>query len=284
MTGVADVGETLVVEVLGGTVDPSLWMVVLVVAGSVLVSPPIEVDVVAGAVVLVVVVAGSVVDVVVGATVVDVVVGASVVLVVVGATVVLVVVGATVVLVVVGASVVVVVDALQLEPTTTDVVFVVEMCAAGQVAVTVRTIVPVVEPGTCVIACVLPLGATVEAHPATGTDVEPSVAETESTCIVSVGPDSLLPIVQVTTWVPSLQFTTPERTGWQAAAGRARKTTHPIAMTAKTAERRLHPLEPRNARTRPPKPLPLTRMPPTRRLRACPLLHQIRLKTPPPGT
>jgi hypothetical protein len=93
------------------------------------------------------------------------------------------------------------------------VLFVVVMPFEGHVAVTVSTTVPVWLPENVLIACVVPLGGTIEAHPATPTGVAPIAAVTVRTCIVSLAPDSLLPMDQVTTCWFSLQEVWPERTG-----------------------------------------------------------------------
>jgi len=170
-------------------------IVVLVVCGTVVVVVVASVVVVVGGTVVVVVVSGTVV-VVVSGTVVVVVVSGTVVVVV--ASVVVVV---DVELVVVDVEVVVVVvDGWQCERSVTEV----ERWAvtlSGQLAFTVNVTLPVDPAGSVVVAEVVPLAGTTAVYPVTANDWAPRVAVALSMCMVlSV---SLLPIVQVTTCVPS---------------------------------------------------------------------------------
>ena len=146
--------------VVGGSVVVVASTVVVVVGGSVVVVVASTVVVVVGGSVVVVV--ASTVVVVVGGSVVVVV--ASTVVVVVGGSVVVVV--ASTVVVVVGGSVVVVVGT-QPWSSSTDVVRV--ACSPFvHVAKTVRTTVPLTEPGMTVVAGVEPAPGTGDVYPVTG--------------------------------------------------------------------------------------------------------------------
>lgn len=222
-----DTGTVLVVlvvdpPVVGAVVDVEhgVWVVVVVPPGSDVVEPSPVTGVVDVVDVVVAVVGGAVVDVehtsvVVGATVV--VVDAVVVVTCVdaGATVVVVVdavveveavvdvdapvVGdASVVVVeeVLGVSVVEDVAGVQSESRSTDVLSV-SMNPSGHTACTVKVIVPLVAPGTNVVAKVVPLSGTGFAYPITGYVCTPIAATAVS--MVMAWLVSLLPIDQSTT-------------------------------------------------------------------------------------
>jgi hypothetical protein len=71
--------------------------------------------------------------------------------------------------------------------------------SSAQCMLTFKVIVPVVGPGTMVVAFVEPLGGTVASYPVTAYDCAPIVAVIELNDIERPAADSLLPIVHVTT-------------------------------------------------------------------------------------
>jgi hypothetical protein len=62
--------------------------------------------------------------------------------------------------------------------------------------------------------------------------------------------DSLFPIVQVTTWCPSLQTVLPDRIGWWAHAGPTRNTTRTPTIAAAIVARRTAPRDLTKVRAR----------------------------------
>jgi hypothetical protein len=212
---------TAVDEVGGVVVEVVVLAVVLVVASVDEVEPSgPSVELVSGPVVEV---GGTVVEVVVVVDVlvvlVDVVVGAAVVevgaaVVDVGAAVVEVggIVVDVVAQVVVGAAVVVVgrLCIWQFASRSTDVDSVSEK-PSGHVPSTVSVIVPLVTPGTVVVACVVPFCGTGDVYPTTGNDCRPIVAVAVAMSIGSVV--SLFPMLQFTTWLPLVHTVDPLSTG-----------------------------------------------------------------------